>query len=112
MSNNQESIKKKKNILSLEIRKNLCLLPNIIKDKKLEKDDIYKEILKTKEKINIIKKDLDKITVNILNLENEFSLLMLKNEKIRMNQKLILNLIKNESIENNLLSVINKNKDI
>ena len=53
----KEPIKKLKNILSIEIRKELNLLPNIIKEKKLEKEIIYKDILRIKEKISVIKKN-------------------------------------------------------
>ena len=112
----KEPIKKPKNILSIEVRKELNLLPNIIKEKKLEKEVIYKDILKIKEKISVIKKELDKSSVNILNLEKDYTSLLLKTDKIKTNQKIILNLINNETGNNNInikaLLKDNKNEDI
>ena len=102
MSNIKDSIKKPKNSLSIEIRKELTLLPVLLKEKKLEKEIIYKDISKTKERINIIKKDLNKITVNILSLEKEYTSLLLKNDKAKANQRIILNLINNEILNNNI----------
>ena len=103
MSNKKESIKKHKNALSIEIRKELNLLQVFLKEKKLEKEIIYKDISKIKERINTIKKDLNKITVNILSLEKEYTSLLLKNDKTKTNQRIILNLINNEILNNNLL---------
>ena len=103
MSNIKESIKKQKNALTIEIRKELSLLPALLKEKKLEKEIIYKDISKTKERIIAIKKDLNKITVNILSLEKEYTSLLLKNDKTKANQRIILNLINNEILNNNLL---------
>ena len=112
----KEPLKKPKNILSIEVRKELNLLPNIIKEKKLEKEVIYKDILKIKEKISVIKKELDKSSVNILNLEKDYTSLLLKTDKIKTNQKIILNLINNETGNNNIniktLLKDNKNEDI
>ena len=96
MSTTKDSMKKQKNIIPIEIRKELNLLPNVIKEKKLEKEIIYKDLLKLKEKINTIKKELDKATVNIFNMEKDYCALILKNDKIKTNQKILLNLINNE----------------
>ena len=112
MSIKKEPIKNKKNALSIEIRKELTLLPNIIKEKKLEKEIIYKDILLIKERVNTIKKELDKITVNILNYEKEYTSLMLKSDKVKMNQKIILNLINNEDINNITLLQNNDLKEL
>ena len=98
MSNKRESIKKQKNIISIELRKELNLLPNVIKEKKLEKDLIYKELLKIKEKIGTMKKELDKASVNIFNMEKDYCALILKNDKIKANQKILLNIINNELV--------------
>ena len=98
MSNARESIKKQKNIISIELRKELNLLPNVIKEKKLEKDLIYKELLKIKEKISTMKKELDKASVNIFNMEKDYCALILKNDKIKANQKILLNIINNELV--------------
>ena len=98
MSNTRESIKKPKNIISIELRKELNLLPNVIKEKKLEKDLIYKELLKIKEKISTMKKELDKASVNIFNMEKDYCTLILKNDKIKANQKILLNIINNELV--------------
>ena len=112
----KEPIKNLKNILSIEIRKELNLLPNIIKEKKLEKEIIYKDILRIKEKISVIKKELDKSSVNILNLEKDYTSSLLKSDKIKTNQKIILNLINNEIGNNNINIKIllkeSKNEDI
>ena len=112
MSTKKEPIKNKKNALSIEIRNELTLLPNIIKEKKLEKEIIYKDILLIKERVNTIKKELDKITVNILNYEKEYTSLMLKSDKVKMNQKIILNLINNEDINNITLLQNNDLKEL
>ena len=98
MSNTRESIKKQKNIISIELRKELNLLPNVIKEKKLEKDLIYKELLKIKEKISTMKKELDKASVNIFNMEKDYCALILKNDKVKANQKILLNIINNELV--------------
>ena len=98
MSNARESLKKPKNIISIELRKELNLLPNVIKEKKLEKDLIYKELLKIKEKISTMKKELDKASVNIFNMEKDYCALILKNDKIKANQKILLNIINNELV--------------
>ena len=98
MSNARESLKKSKNIISIELRKELNLLPYVIKEKKLEKDLIYKELLKIKEKISTMKKELDKASVNIFNMEKDYCALILKNDKIKANQKILLNIINNELV--------------
>ena len=98
MSNKRESIKKQKNIISIELRKELNLLPNVLKEKILEKDLIYKELLKIKEKIGTMKKELDKASVNIFNMEKDYCALILKNDKIKANQKILLNIINNELV--------------
>ena len=98
MSNARESLKKPKNIISIELRKELNLLPNVIKEKKLEKDLIYKELLKIKEKISTMKKELDKASVNIFNMEKDYCALILKNDKVKANQKILLNIINNELV--------------
>ena len=46
MSITKDSMKKQKNIIPIEIRKELNLLPDVIKEKKLEKEIIYKDLLK------------------------------------------------------------------
>ena len=112
MSNIKDSIKKPKNSLSIEIRKELTLLPVLLKEKKLEKEIIYKDISKTKERINIIKKDLNKITVNILSLEKEYTSLLLKNDKEKANQRITLNLINNEILNNNILIQTTQTEEI
>ena len=112
MSNIKDSIKKPKNSLSIEIRKELTLLPVLLKEKKLEKEIIYKDISKTKERINIIKKDLNKITVNILSLEKEYTSLLLKNDKEKANQRITLNLINNEILNNNILLQTTQTEEI
>ena len=98
MSNTRESMKKQRNIISIELRKELNLLPNVIKEKKLEKDLIYKELLKIKEKISTMKKELDKASVNIFNMEKDYCALILKNDKVKANQKILLNIINNELV--------------
>ena len=113
----KEPIKNQKKILSIEVRKELNLPPNVIK-KMLEKEIIYKDILKIKEKISVIKNEYDKSSVNILNLEKDYTSLLLKSDKIKANQKIILNLINNEAGNNNINTSIktllkdNKNEDI
>ena len=110
MSIIKESMKRQKNLLTIEIRKELSLLPTIIKEKKLEKEIIYREILKIKEKINVIKKELNNVSVNIINFEKEYTSIIVKSDKVKKNQKIILNVINNEIVNNNI-PLQNKNKE-
>ena len=112
MSIIKEPMKRQKNILTIEIRKELSLLPTIIKEKKLEKEALYKEILKIKEKINVIKRELNNVSVNVINFEKEYTSIIVKNDKIKKNQKIILNVINNEIINNNILLQNNKKEEI
>ena len=79
--------KQKNNILSTDLKQELSLLPKIIKDKKIEKEILSKEILTLKEKIKKTKKELEKISVNIMNLEKEYTSFILKKDKSKMDQK-------------------------
>ena len=110
MSIIKESMKRQKNLLTIEIRKELSLLPTIIKEKKLEKEIIYREILKIKEKINVIKKELNNVSVNIINFEKEYTSIIVKSDKVKKNQKIILNVINNEIVNNNI-PLQNNNKE-
>ena len=103
-------MKRQKNLLTIEIRKELSLLPTIIKEKKLEKEIIYREILKIKEKINVIKKELNNVSVNIINFEKEYTSIIVKSDKVKKNQKIILNVINNEIVNNNI-PLQNNNKE-
>ena len=96
MSNNKEVKKTKENILSNKIKKELNLLPKILKEKKFEIAMTKKQILSLKEKWNLLNKELEKISLNIISLEKDFSLLMIKNDNIKSNQKILLNSINNE----------------
>ena len=114
MSIIKESMKKQKNnILSTDLKQELSLLPKIIKDKKIEKEILSKEILTLKEKIKKTKKELEKISVNIMNLEKEYTSFILKKDKSKMDQKISLNLIYNEISSNseyNDIILFQKNK--
>ena len=114
MSIIKESMKKQKNnILSTDLKQELSLLPKIIKDKKIEKEILSKEILALKEKIKKTKKELEKISVNIMNFEKEYTSFILKKDKSKMDQKISLNLIYNEISSNseyNDIILFQKNK--
>ena len=112
MSIIKESMKRQKNILTIEIRKELNLLPTIIKEKKLERETMHREILKIKEKINVIKKELNNVSVNIINFEKEYTSIIVKNDKVKKNQKIILNIINNEIVNNNNLLQNNNKEEI
>lgn len=97
MSNAKESIKKKeKTLLSNEIKKELNLLPKILKEKKNEIELTKNTISSLKEKYNSFYKELEKISLNITSLEKDFTLLLIKNDNIKSHQKIILNSINNE----------------
>ena len=97
MSNVKESIKKKeKTLLSSQIKKELNLLPKIVKEKKNEIEVTKNSISSLKEKYNSFYKELEKISLNITSLEKDFTLLLIKNDNIKSHQKIILNSINNE----------------
>ena len=104
MSNIKELKKTKEKILSSQIKKELNLLPKILREKKYEICMEKKQILLLKEKSNSLSKELEEISLNIISLEKELTLLMIKNDNIKCHQKLILN-----SINNDFPSNFNKN---
>lgn len=96
MSNVKEPNKKEKTLLSNEIKKELNLLPKILREKKSEIEVTKNSISSLKEKYNSFYKELEKISLNITNLEKEFTLLLIKNDNIKSHQKILLNSINNE----------------
>ena len=97
MSNVKESNKKKeKTLLSNQIKKELSLLPKIVREKKNEIEVTKNSISSLKEKYNSFYKEFEKISLNITSLEKEFTLLLIKNDNIKSHQKIILNSINNE----------------
>ena len=101
MSINKESTnKKKENILTIDIKKELNLLPKKLREKKIDLGIISREILLLKEKSIFFHKELEKILNNITSLEKDFSSLLIKNDNIKTQQKIILNSINNDLINN------------
>ena len=96
MSILEESIKKKENILSNQIKKELNLLPRILRQKKKEVDNTSKEIVLIKEKSIFLDKELENLVFNITSLEKELTSVIIKNDTIKSHQKIILNSINNE----------------
>ena len=97
MSNVKESNKnKEKTLLSNQIKKELSLLPKIVREKKNEIEVTKNSISSLKEKYNSFYKEFEKISLNITSLEKDFTLLLIKNDNIKSHQKIILNSINNE----------------
>ena len=97
MSNVKKSNKnKEKTLLSNQIKKELSLLPKIVREKKNEIEVTKNSISSLKEKYNSFYKELEKISLNITSLEKDFTLLLIKNDNIKSHQKIILNSINNE----------------
>ena len=96
MSIIKEQIKKKGSILSAQIKKELDLLPKIFREKKIEYDTMARENILLKEKSSFFQKELEKISFNIMSLEKDYSLIIIKNDKIKSQQKVLLNSINNE----------------
>ena len=99
MSLNKESTKKKKeNILTNDLKKELNILPKKLREKKNELSAISRDILLLKEKSIFFHKELEKTSNNIISLEKNFSLLIIKNDSIKSQQKIILNSINNDLV--------------
>ena len=96
MSIIEESIKKQDNILSNQIKKELNLLPKILRQKKIEINTASKEMVLLKEKSINLHKELEQLILNITSLEKELTSIIIKNDSIKSNQKIILNSINNE----------------
>ena len=96
MSIIKESIKKEENILTNESKKEINLLPKLLREKKIEVDKISKEIIIIKEKYIFLNKEFEKNVFNIKSLEKELTMLIIKNDNIKSHQKIILNTINNE----------------
>ena len=100
MSIKESTNKKKENILTIDIKKELNLLPKKLREKKIDLGIISREILLLKEKSIFFHKELEKISNNITSLEKDFSSLLIKNDNIKTQQKIILNSINNDLINN------------
>ena len=111
MSIINESTKQQDNILTNQIKKELNLLPKIIREKKIEIDIATREIVIFKEKISFLNKELKKINLNIMSLEKDYSILLMKTDSIKTHQKILLNSLNNE-IPFNLNSYIENNNNI
>ena len=96
MSIIKESIKNKENLLSNQIKKEINLLPKILREKKREVNTTSKEIILIKEKSIFLQKELEKLIFDISSSEKELTSLIIKNDNIKSNQKIILNSINNE----------------
>ena len=93
MSVNKVEIYNKKYVLANKIIKEIKLLPKTLRERKIEKESISRKLKLLKAKSNLLYKELDKITNNIMSIEKELSLDMINNDKIKSLQKLILNSI-------------------
>ena len=111
MSIINESTKPQDNILTNQIKKELNLLPKIIREKKIEMDIATREIVIYKEKISFLNKELEKINFNVMSLEKDYSILLMKTDSIKTHQKILLNSINNE-IPFNLNNYIENNNNI
>ena len=99
MSLNKESAtKKKENLLTNELKKELNILPKKLREKKNELSAISRDILLLKEKSIFFNKELEKTSNNIISLEKDFSLLIIKNDNLKSQQKIILNSINNDLV--------------
>ena len=96
MSIIKESIKKQENILSTQIKKELNLLPKILRQKKLEVDTISKEMVLINKKSIFLNKELDNLVFNIISLEKDLTSLIIKNDNIKSHQRVLINSINNE----------------
>ena len=92
----KESSKIQNSLLSNQIKKELNLLPRILREKKIEIDTAKREIVIFKEKYSFFHKELQKISFNIMSLEKDLSLILIKNDAIKSHQKILLNSINNE----------------
>ena len=104
----KEPSKIQNNLLSNQIKKELNLLPKILREKKIEIDTAKREIVIFKEKYSFFHKELQKISFNIMSLEKDLSLLLIKNDTIKSHQKILLNSINNE-IHSDFKNFIKKN---
>lgn len=93
MSVNKVEIYNKKYVLANKIIKEIKLLPKTLRESKIEKESISRKLKLLKAKSNLLYKELDKISNNIMSLEKEISLNIINNDKIKSLQKLILNSI-------------------
>lgn len=93
MSVNKGEIYNKKYVLANKIIKEIKLLPKTLRERKIEKESISRKLKLLKAKSNLLHKELDKISINIMSIEKEFSLNIINNDKIKSLQKLILNSI-------------------
>ena len=93
----KEASKTKENLLSNQIKRELNLLPKIIREKKIEIDSSKREIVILKEKYSFFHKEFEKISFNIMSLEKDYSLLLIKNDSLKTQQKILLNSINNET---------------
>jgi hypothetical protein len=93
MSVNKVEIYNKKYVLANKIIKEIKLLPKTLRERKVEKESISRKLKLLKAKSNLLYKELDKISNNIMSLEKEFSLILINTDKIKSLQKLILNSI-------------------
>ena len=93
MSVNKVEIYNKKYVLANKIIKEIKLLPKTLRERKVQKESISRKLKLLNAKSNLLYKELDKISNNIMSLEKEFSLILINNDKIKSLQKLILNSI-------------------
>ena len=74
-------------------------------------DITTREIVIFKEKISFLNKELEKINFNIMALEKDYSILLMKTDNIKTHQKILLNSINNE-IPFNLNDYLKENNKI
>ena len=114
MSVNRIENKNKDNLIINHILSEIKSLPKSLKEKKIEKEEMTKKLKLLKGKSKIFKKELEKISSKIIELEKEFSLCIIDIDKIKSTQKLILNSINlvNTFKFSNILNLDKKIKEI
>jgi hypothetical protein len=95
MEKNKQSFK---SLLMKKTQKEIILLPQEIVKRKQEIDIINKEINNIKEKLNIVKKQLNKYSNEIIVEEKNITEILMKKNKIKLKQKMIITSINKESI--------------
>ena len=114
MSVNKNENNNKDNLLVSKIINEIKSLPISLRERKIEKDEMIRKLRLLKEKSKIFKKELEKILSETIEVEKEFSLFIIDNDKTKSKQKLILNSINlvDDFKFSNILKIDKKLKEI